>query len=69
MGGPRWTENDSMNTPIYQVDAFGKEIFNGNPAAVCDLHKWLDEDTLAEIVGECGDVAAGRVHAVKRLVP
>lgn len=30
---------------IYQVDAFCKELFSGNPAAVCPLKEWLDQHT------------------------
>jgi len=28
---------------MYQVDAFTKELFKGNPAAVIVLDNWLDE--------------------------
>ena len=33
-----------MNLPIYQVDAFTDKLFGGNPAAVCPLTEWLDEE-------------------------
>jgi len=29
-----------MKRTIYQVDAFSREVFKGNPAAVCILDKW-----------------------------
>lgn len=41
-----------MNIPIYQVDAFTREPFSGNPAAVCPLEEWLDDETLASIAAE-----------------
>ncbi|MCE5310642.1 MAG: PhzF family phenazine biosynthesis protein [Acidobacteriales bacterium] len=41
-----------MRIPIYQVDAFAREPFSGNPAAVCPLEAWLDDDTLASIAAE-----------------
>lgn len=37
---------------IYQVDAFTNEIFRGNPAAVCPLDKWLNNDLLQKIAAE-----------------
>ena len=41
-----------MNIPIYQVDAFVTGPFSGNPAAVCPLDAWLDDDTLRNIAAE-----------------
>lgn len=41
-----------MKLPIYQVDAFCQEIFSGNPAAVCPLQEWLDDDLLLKIALE-----------------
>lgn len=38
--------------PIYQVDTFTTERFKGNPAAVCPLDAWLDDDTLLAIAAE-----------------
>ncbi len=29
-----------MKIKFYQVDAFAKKIFEGNPAAVCPLDEW-----------------------------
>jgi PhzF family phenazine biosynthesis protein len=41
-----------MNIPIYQVDAFTSKIFSGNPAAVCILERWLDDDIMQAIAAE-----------------
>ena len=30
-----------MKLDLYQVDAFAKEVFEGNPAAVVPLDQWL----------------------------
>jgi PhzF family phenazine biosynthesis protein len=38
--------------PIYQVDAFTSQVFRGNPAAVCPLDEWLDDETLVAIAAE-----------------
>lgn len=38
--------------PFYQVDAFASEAFAGNPAAVCLLENWPDDDTLQRIACE-----------------
>ena len=37
---------------IFQVDAFTDELFKGNPAAVCVLDEWLDEDLMQKIGAE-----------------
>ncbi|NAS32425.1 PhzF family phenazine biosynthesis isomerase [Flavobacteriaceae bacterium R38] len=37
---------------IFQVDAFAEKRFEGNPAAVCPLHKWLDDDIMQSIAAE-----------------
>ena len=41
-----------MQIPFYQVDAFSKKIFGGNPAAVCLLESWPDDTTLQSIAAE-----------------
>src|SRR5210317_1347901 len=41
-----------MTIPIYQVDAFTMGSFSGNPAAVCPLNAWLDDDTMQNIAAE-----------------
>jgi PhzF family phenazine biosynthesis protein len=37
---------------IYQVDAFAKELFQGNPAAVVPLETWLPETRMQQIAME-----------------
>jgi PhzF family phenazine biosynthesis protein len=41
-----------MQIPVYQIDAFTDHVFGGNPAAVCPLEKWLDDETLQNIAAE-----------------
>lgn len=41
-----------MDIPIYQVDAFSDIAFAGNPAAVCPLKYWLDDDLMQKIAAE-----------------
>ena len=41
-----------MPQRIYQVDAFAREIFSGNPAAVCSLQQWLSDEILQNIAME-----------------
>ncbi len=41
-----------MKIPLYQVDAFTRKAFSGNPAAVCILKSWLDEAVLQDIAAE-----------------
>lgn len=35
---------------FFQIDAFTQSTFNGNPAAVCPLDSWLDDDTLQKLL-------------------
>jgi len=37
---------------IYQVDAFTSDLFAGNPAAVCPLHNWLQDEVMQSIALE-----------------
>jgi PhzF family phenazine biosynthesis protein len=37
---------------LYQIDAFARHVFAGNPAAVCPLEAWLDDATLQAIAQE-----------------
>lgn len=37
---------------LYQVDAFTEKLFGGNPAAVCPLDEWLDDNLLQKIAME-----------------
>ena len=41
-----------MEIELHQIDAFTDRVFAGNPAAVCPLDKWLDDDVLAAIAAE-----------------
>lgn len=41
-----------MIIPFFQVDAFARRPFEGNPAAVMPLTEWLDDKTLAAIAAE-----------------
>ncbi|MDZ7683303.1 MAG: PhzF family phenazine biosynthesis isomerase [Fodinibius sp.] len=41
-----------MKRTLYQVDAFANEIFEGNPAAVCPLESWLEDEMLQNIAEE-----------------
>lgn len=41
-----------MRLPLYQVDTFTPKIFRGNPAAVCPLESWLDDETMQQIAAE-----------------
>jgi PhzF family phenazine biosynthesis protein len=37
---------------LFQVDAFTDTLFHGNPAAVCELDDWLEDDLLLKIAAE-----------------
>jgi PhzF family phenazine biosynthesis protein len=37
---------------LYQIDAFTRRLFGGNPAAVCPLEDWPDDETLQAIAME-----------------
>lgn len=41
-----------MRILLYHVDAFSSELFRGNPAAICPLDQWLDDQTLQSIAAE-----------------
>jgi PhzF family phenazine biosynthesis protein len=41
-----------MDLRIFQVDAFTKQLFAGNPAAVVPLEEWLDDTLLQHIAAE-----------------
>ncbi|HMG15001.1 MAG TPA: PhzF family phenazine biosynthesis protein [Saprospiraceae bacterium] len=41
-----------MNIKLYQVDAFTDTLFKGNPAAVCPLEYWPEDDLLQNIAME-----------------
>ncbi|MDQ3552609.1 MAG: PhzF family phenazine biosynthesis protein [Bacteroidota bacterium] len=41
-----------MAIPIYQVDAFAENIFEGNPAAVVPLDHWLQDKEMQQVAME-----------------
>ncbi len=41
-----------MKIRLFQVDAFTGKLFSGNPAAVCPLDRWLDDEKLQAIAAE-----------------
>ena len=41
-----------MRLRLFQVDAFTRRVFGGNPAAVVPLERWLDDATLQGIATE-----------------
>lgn len=41
-----------MKIPIYQIDAFTDKPFKGNPAAICPLEAWLNDEILQNIAAE-----------------
>ncbi|HET9408359.1 MAG TPA: PhzF family phenazine biosynthesis protein [Candidatus Sulfotelmatobacter sp.] len=41
-----------MTVPLFQVDAFTNRKFHGNPAAVCPLTEWLDDEVLLAVAAE-----------------
>jgi len=41
-----------MKLPLYQVDAFTRRMFGGNPAAIVLLDDWLPDETLQAIAAE-----------------
>ncbi|HAH49761.1 MAG TPA: isomerase [Balneola sp.] len=41
-----------MKVPIFQVDAFTDHIFGGNPAAVCPLKEWIEDETMQRLAQE-----------------
>lgn len=41
-----------MKIPIYQIDAFTDKLFAGNPAAICPLEEWLNDELMQNIARE-----------------
>ena len=41
-----------MKIALYQVDAFSRTVFGGNPAAVCPLESWIYDSTMQQIAAE-----------------
>ncbi|GFO58366.1 putative isomerase [Geomonas silvestris] len=64
-----------MRITQYQVDAFATRVFKGNPAAVCLLESWPEEELLQSIAAKNNLsetaflVAAGARHALRWFTP
>ena len=43
-----------MRIRYFQVNAFTRDTFGGNPAGVCPLDKWLSDELLQKIAAENG---------------
>jgi predicted PhzF superfamily epimerase YddE/YHI9 len=43
-----------MEIPFYWVDAFTDRAFGGNPAGVCPLDAWLDDDLMQKLAWQHG---------------
>jgi len=41
-----------VRIPLYQIDAFTERLFRGNPAAVCPLEEWLEDEQMQAIAAE-----------------
>ncbi len=41
-----------MQIPLFHVDAFTDSAFSGNPAAICLLNSWLDDQSLRKVAAE-----------------
>ncbi len=41
-----------MKIPYYQIDAFTGRVFSGNPAGVCVIDSWPEDDVLLSIAAE-----------------
>jgi len=41
-----------VKTPIYQVDAFARAVFAGNPAAICPLDRWIPDAVMQSVAAE-----------------
>ena len=41
-----------MRIPLFHLNAFTKQPFSGNPAAVCPLQVWLDDAVLLKVAAE-----------------
>ena len=41
-----------MRIPVFYVDVFTDRPFSGNPAAVCLLNSWLDDDRMHKVAAE-----------------
>ena len=53
-----------MKQKIFQIDAFTKTVFEGNPAAVCILESWISDELMQKIAAE--NNLAETAYAVKK---
>jgi len=42
----------AMELAIFQIDTFTDHVFGGNPAAICPLDSWIDDDVMQAIAAE-----------------
>lgn len=45
-------ETKTLKIPAYHINAFAETVFSGNPAMVCPLDRWLDDEQLQLIARE-----------------
>jgi len=45
---------DQMQILYFEVHSFTDEVFHGNPAGVCPLEEWLDDEMMLKIAAENG---------------
>jgi len=45
-------QEEVLDLPLYQLDAFAGRRFAGNPAAVCPLDAWIGDDLMQAIANE-----------------
>ena len=43
-----------MQILYFEVHSFTDEVFHGNPAGVCPLEEWLDDELMQKIAAENG---------------
>ena len=43
---------DFMKIKLFQADSFAEGVFAGNPAAVCPLDEWLEDELMQKIAEE-----------------
>jgi PhzF family phenazine biosynthesis protein len=41
-----------MKLPVYIANAFTRDLFGGNPAAVCPLHEWLPDRSMQSLAAQ-----------------
>jgi PhzF family phenazine biosynthesis protein len=49
---PSTMKMKKMELSLFHVDAFTSQPFHGNPAAVCPLQQWLDDELLRKVAAE-----------------